>query len=215
VALDLALYTGIGAYTPGRHGSTGGASLLEIADDRATVRSRGESLVVVESAAPLTLRIAGPTTRGSNDHYLLRPGPLGFYGPPAFFAEAADAANDAIGGAEVIDPPPPDDGGYPPWFVFRIPPGDVDHFAFDASDSTTMMLSCQGASIGTGVRGLVLELLDGSGAVIATERENRLGMANLTASLEPGRHVVRFTAEGRDSSVASDLAACTASVGGT
>jgi hypothetical protein len=102
------------------------------------------------------------------------PGPNGFYALdlvllPDNPRESDDALNGTPEGAETIDMPgAPSRRGL---LLSTLPGDDVDYYQFDVFPNETITLVCEGASGGSGVRGLRAELRDESGATLQSGTE--------------------------------------------
>jgi hypothetical protein len=81
--------------------------------------------------------------------------------------ETADALNNVLATAEVLNHPPMNTNQY---FVSgHLLPLDVDHFSIAVEGHTTLVVVCSGERLGSGVRGLEAQVIAGSdGSVLDT-----------------------------------------------
>jgi hypothetical protein len=150
------------------------------------------------------LWIAHPGTGGGdNDFYVLRPGLFGENN-----LERGDPANNALGGAEVLEIT--DDGTTRAAFVLaRLNNGDVDYFLFPVDVGEELSVACGAQSSGSGVRGLTVEVRDRNDATIQTQLEGADGVF-----IEPfvptstGTYYVRLSAGAPDPEVTSRFVRC-------
>ncbi|MET0342985.1 MAG: PPC domain-containing protein [Polyangiales bacterium] len=148
----------------------------------------GHVLAAIESSASREY-IRPPVSEGSHQIELTTQGPLGanaFYAIDLVLlddnpAERNESENHALGGAEVLRFTRGNAGRA--LLLARVPPGDVDYFEVPADGGRSVVVSCEGESTGSGVRGLSADLVDASGHLLASGAEGDDGIL-LRVSLE-------------------------------
>jgi hypothetical protein len=209
LALNVPAYRTLFIEDPSRHGSTGTVSMLELRDGSDTLMGRSSSGLLLDDVPGSSVRLLGPVTSGSNDHYvLLVAGP--FYYRHTYWAESAESTNDSFATPELLPtPPPPDESGYLAPFILHVGPDDVDHIAIDVTTTSQLTIECIARGLGTSVRDLEVRLLDDNGATVALGRESGMNPARISRNLEAGRHILRFSAPRHAPELSGTGAACT------
>jgi hypothetical protein len=74
-----------------------------------------------------------------------------------------------------------------------VPAGDVDYFEVPAKNARSVFVGCEGEPMGSGVRGLKVELLDPTGRVLNDAQEGKDGLEFTTALTRSLPHYVRLS----------------------
>lgn len=147
-----------------------------------------------------------PALDGSNDFY----GAFVLTGFPddVVEKETASGENDTIALADASDETVTLSGS-PPSVFFRshLPAGDVDYIGFQVGSAVTVQVTCLAEQLGSGLRGLRVDLRDADDAVLASLTED--GGGALSAALPAaGRYYLRLSATGQDPEVVGDWLRC-------
>ena len=152
-----------------------------------------------------------PATTSTNDFYVYK-----VVQSSENPAETMDSTNGTLGTAEMPtwSPALPAASSHA-YVLAQLPDGDTDYFAVPGLVANQhVSVTCDGQCVGSGVRGLTVDLVDSLGNTIATATENTAAGAPFGAVISPttittaGNYYVRITKTSQASDVTSTFARC-------
>jgi len=187
-----------------------------------TVYPAGSTTAIAKVDSSTGSEIGVPLTLGGNYVAVIKRQSTGTAGTnPFWFAynslgggnplEAADAANNTLGTAEVLTAA----SGSASYFVEGdiTPATDVDHYSIDVTGGSTVSLVCSAERLGSGLRGFTMDLLkaDGSavpgGSITESSTDDAL-LADVAIPSGETSLIVKLTATSQAADVSSTFYRC-------